>query len=82
MKYYVTTWVLSNIYEVESDECETFDGRIVSHPRLWGGCSARNWVKTKEEALKRFENQRHKKIASLKRQIAKLESLQPNFVSA
>lgn len=79
---YITRWALTKgILEVpESRARFNDDGWIVADrpdtPWLSGFFSPIEWYRSKEEAIARAEKMRDKKIASLKKQIAKLKEME------
>jgi hypothetical protein len=78
MKVWISKYALAQgIYEAEVDRYE--DSQMVTIQHRYG-CEyfhgeGREWHMTREEAVARAEAMRAKKIASLKKQIAKLEKL-------
>lgn len=78
MKVYITKYALTQgIYEAEAEECSGFNGMIKidgEYPEYYHR-EGRDWCRTKEDAVKRAEEMREKRILSLKKQIEKLEKL-------
>lgn len=77
MKVYITKYALSQgIFEVDGEVSElfpdTFDAR--GYLGYFHG-DGKEWHRTRESAIKRAEEMRKKKIASLKKQIEKLEKM-------
>lgn len=76
MKVFVTKYALSNgIEEVEVVEtCVPGLLQNVNHSHLHYHTEGKDWHRTMEAAVKKADAMRAKKIASLKKQIAKLEN--------
>ena len=79
---FVTKYALSEgaIREYEQDPDHVNDAKymVVKDPKGLNGTSlfhGNDWHTTREEAIKRVEEMRRRKIASLKKQIKKLEQL-------
>ena len=76
-KVYITTYALTQgIYEMEVIS-KSDDGKAV-YGKAWNESyhgEGKEWCRTKEEAIKRAEEMRKKKICSLEKQIEKLNSL-------
>lgn len=76
MKVYITKYALTKgILEKESRQCG--DGMIATRERFsaYFHGEGKDWHRTKENAIKRAEEMRMKKIESLKKQIEKLERM-------
>ncbi len=77
MKVYITKYALSQgIFEMDVER-QSEDGKLVcgkSWNQSYHGQGV-EWCKTKAEAIARAEEMRQKKIASLKKQIEKLEKM-------
>jgi hypothetical protein len=76
---YVTAYALTmGIQKVEALHCVSTDENMIVYPFDVGHSFAHDneWHFTAEEAVARAEEMREKKIASLKKQIAKLEKLE------
>lgn len=79
MKIWITKYALSEgIIEKEGEECPGFPRMI--QIRIPGKASSEffhkpDWHTSKEEAISRAEEMRQKKIASLQKQIKKLERM-------
>ena len=72
---WITTYALTGgIKEVEGDVCHGISSDMLSCAKE-GHFHDSNWHRTKEAALVKAEEMRLKKIASLKKQIEKLEKL-------
>jgi hypothetical protein len=79
MKAYITQYALTQgILEMEGEVCDggkvfaaSLDGGSIVHSYFHRG----HWHLTKKEAIYAAANMRGRKIASLKKQIQKLESL-------
>lgn len=79
MKVYITKYALTAGIQIKNAEkSSTSDGMVgVKH----GGYTAyfhgegRDWHRTAESALKRAEEMRRKKIASLNKSLAKIEAM-------
>ena len=80
MRYYFTNYALTTGIDVQdADECKrlTCDDNYITNP-AWSHTMCklgRDVFDSKEAAIANAEERREKKIASLKRQIAKLESM-------
>lgn len=79
MKAYITKYALTDgIKEVEDARQFNNSGMIhvaSIHSQAYFFNEGNEWHKTLESAIEKSENMRIKKIASLKKQIAKLENL-------
>ena len=78
MRAYITKYALSSgVFLVETDRHETESGGVYWKPKGGYTMSAygKEWHKTPEAALADAERRRLAKIASLKKQIAKLEKM-------
>lgn len=74
MKVYVTKYALSSgIYQDDMEHSPSFPGMVTKGLQHFHG-EGREWHRTKSSAIKRADEMRHKKIASLKKQIAALEA--------
>lgn len=77
MKVWITKHALTRgIFEMEV-ESQSEDGTVV-YGKSWNDCyyrEGREWHKIKESAIQKAEEMRQKKIASLKKQIEKLEEM-------
>lgn len=77
MKVWITKYALTTgIFEMTAEITEhgsAYDMHS-SFPTYYHG-EGKEWHKTKESAIARAEEMRHKKIASLKKQIEKLEGM-------
>lgn len=73
MKAYVTKFALTKGI-IELDDPEFYENYIVIG-RIDPLIKPDDWFKNRQEAVERAEEMRVNKIASLKRQIAKLESM-------
>lgn len=74
-KFYVTKYALGSggIFAIESEEPE---GRLLKDTRPYGTYfhgEGNDWHRTAEAAIARAEEMRVKKLASLRKQLAKLE---------
>ena len=83
IKVWISKYALTQgIFEIEAEICEgSMTGMVADiNNRTFGlyHGEGREWHKTKEEASKRAEKMRLKKIASLKKQIEKLEKMDFN----
>jgi hypothetical protein len=79
MKVFATKYALSiGIEEFEADWNENVPSMVTKKSDRWHACSyhgeGRDWHRTREAAVKRANAMRVKKIASLKKQIDKLEA--------
>jgi hypothetical protein len=75
IKVWITRYALTDgIMEGEAQLCETSGGMIKFKGNYYHG-EHLDWHRTKESAITRAEERRKAKLASLKRQIAKLEKL-------
>ncbi len=82
-KFYVTKYALTQgIIEVEGEVCDGFPDMIeetekTEHAYFKRTFHGKNteWHETKESAIKKAEEMRDKKIASLRKQIEKLERM-------
>jgi hypothetical protein len=78
MKAWVTKYALSlGIAEVEGQTCERSGapGMLEYGPHQYAHGEGREWHRTRESAIKRAEQMRAAKIASLRKSIAKMEAL-------
>lgn len=78
MKVWITRYALTDgILESDAEICLDADmkGNMIVCDRGYFHGEGRDWHRTKEAALVRAEKMRQKKIASLKRQIEKLEKI-------
>jgi hypothetical protein len=80
MKVYITKYSLTQgIEEIEATECgERYPGMIETRENGYTAYyhgEGRQWHRSKEAAVEKAEKMRLAKIASLKKQIAKLEKL-------
>ena len=73
MKAYITKWALTKGI-IELDDPEVFEGYVVIG-RLDPMINPVDWFFNKPAAIERAEEMRVKKIASLRKQIAKLERM-------
>ena len=74
----ITKYALTQgIFEVEAEVIDTpgEPASMIAVRRSGPYYHGTNWHRTKEEAIKKAETMRKKKIASLKEQIAKFEAL-------
>jgi hypothetical protein len=79
MKVYITKYALSKAGIELRDVEERGDGMVADRSRsfnIYFHGEGREWSRDYESALARAENMRIAKIASLKKQIARLEKLQ------
>lgn len=75
MKVWISRYALTKgIFEVEVKQ-SPFYSDLVSSQSGYPYYHKPDWHETKEEAIKRAEQMRVKKIASLRKQIEKLENL-------
>lgn len=76
MDVWITKYALTQgIFEQKAELCE--EGMIevkAEHTTYYHG-EGKDWHRTKESAVKRAEEMRQKKIASLKKQIERLEEM-------
>lgn len=81
-KVWVVKFALTQgIQEKEAEICEHIDKNMISIiPRKFGGehYFKGQWYTTKEEAIKKAEEMRNKKIKNLEKQIEKLKNIQFN----
>ena len=78
MKVWITRYALTDgILDTDAKVCFDADatGNMISCDRGYFHGDGRDWHRTKEAALVRAEKMRQKKIASLKKQIEKLERM-------
>jgi hypothetical protein len=73
MKVWITKYALSK--GIIESEARDADGGYVSCPGFYGLFGGSDWVRSKEAAQLTAESMRIHRIASLKKQIAKLEKL-------
>jgi len=72
---YVTAYALSKgIIEAIGKVNHNISSAMFSYGR-YGNAHGKDWHRTKEDAIARAENMRTQKIASLKKQIEKLEKM-------
>ena len=77
MKVWISKYALTTgLYEAEVDPSNTCSGSVYDKKTtaFYHG-EGREWHRTKEDAIKRAEEMRIKKIASLTKQIQKLENM-------
>ena len=77
MKVWITKYALtSGIKEIECEDCENGAVKEIENPlpTFYHG-EGKEWHRTKESAIQKAEEMRQKKIASLKKQIEKLEEM-------
>jgi len=82
-KYWISKYALTQgIFEIEAEKREGYEGaeNYIKH-KLNGmmvsyAIEGKEWHKTKEEAIIRANELRIKKVASMKKQIAKLEKME------
>ena len=77
MKVWITKYALtSGIKEIECEDCENGAVKEIENslPTFYHG-EGKEWHQTKESAIQKAEEMRQNKIASLKKQIEKLERL-------
>ena len=75
MKVWISRYALSEgIFETQAELSRDFPDMISERPS-YAHYHKPDWHETKEEAIKRAEQMRIKKIASLKKQIEKLEKM-------
>lgn len=75
--FFVTKYALTRgILEIKAIELDNgmIKCTVNSHTTYYHG-EGREWHRTKDEAVKKANEMREKKLASLKKQIVKLESL-------
>jgi hypothetical protein len=77
MKVWITKYALtSGIFEVDAETCTSPSLIAVRKPgELTAYFHNNDWHKSKEDAIARAEEMRAKKIASLRKSIAKLEAM-------
>ena len=76
MKVYITKYALSDgILEKDAEECDRFPGMIRTDDGAHFHGEGKEWCRTLEDANKRAEEMRLKKIESMKKQIKKLENM-------
>lgn len=84
MKVWITKYALTAGIKVHKAKEEPRDGHVVVHDRSglngWSMFFGKEWHLSEEEAIKRAEQMRSDKIASLQKQIEKLNRL--SFKSA
>ena len=77
MKVWITEYALTKgIFEMEVESMSE-DGKSV-YGKAWNDCysgEGKKWHRTKKAAIDKAEEMRQKKIASLKKQIEKLEGM-------
>lgn len=75
MRVWITRYALTGkIQEIEAEKVgESYARQLLPSPGRWHGPG--DWHTTREAAVKRAEQMRTKKIASLKKQIERLEGL-------
>lgn len=79
MKVFATKYALSaGIEEFDADYSESYPSMVAKKTGRWHTSTyhgeGKDWHRTREAAVKRANQMRAAKIASLKKQIAKLES--------
>ena len=76
MRVFITKYALTKgIIETEAKDIGDDMIEIVGKYPIYYHKDGREWHKTKESAIKKAEEMRQKKIASLKKQIEKLEGM-------
>ena len=77
MKVWITKYAMtSRIKEIECEDCENGAVKETENPfPTFYHDEGKEWHRTKESAIQKAEEMRHKKIASLKKQIEKLEEM-------
>ena len=78
MKVWITKYALTDgIIENDAEVCIDTDatGNMIVCDRVYFHGEGREWHRTKESAIQKAEEMRQKKIASLKKQIEKLEGM-------
>lgn len=75
----ITAWVTKyalteGIQEVSGEVCHPISSSMLKFGK-YGTAHGKDWHRNKEEALKRAEEMRVAKIASLKRSIARIEAM-------
>ena len=78
MKVWISKYALSKgIYEREVKQGEIYPDTVYINAwrESFHGGEGKEWHKTREDAVRRAEEMRIKKIASLKKQIEKLEKM-------
>jgi hypothetical protein len=81
MKVWVTKYALSSgVFESEAEICSSVDKGMIRvtregrYPEYFHG-DGKEWHRTRESVMKRVEEMKTKKIASLKKSIKKIESI-------
>lgn len=88
MKVYITKYALTLgiIIREDAEECKTSPSMIrvpsenICYSDAYYHGEGREWCRTEDEALKRFEELKEKKLKSLSKQIRKIEMLTPSIV--
>lgn len=78
MKVFITKYALTiGIYEIEAEGTQQ-SGMISdsNNPYTYYHTEGKDWHRTREAAVKRAEEMRTKKIASVKKQLTKLEKME------
>ena len=72
---WVTTYALTQgIMKVDGEVCHGTSSKLLTYDKF-GSASGEDWHRTHESAVKKAEDMRKAKIASLKKSIAKLEAM-------
>jgi len=80
MKVWITKYALTKgIFEIEAEVCEFISPDMIKevgceYPTYYHG-KGKDWHKTREDAVKRADEIRKKKVVSLRKKIEKLESM-------
>ena len=77
MNVWITKYAMTRgIKEIECEDCENGAVKEIENPlpTFYHG-EGKEWHRTKESAIQKAEEMRQKKIASLKKQIEKLEGM-------
>jgi len=78
MKVWISKYALTQgIFEMDAEQSENFPemiNRVGNHIETYH-VEGRDWHLTKEDAIKKAEEMRLKKIESVKKQLSKLEKL-------
>lgn len=78
---WVTKWALTKgVYQIEVEDCFDTSSKMVKQIRSFHlSCSTylhgNEWHRTKNDAVKRAEEMRERRLRSLEKQIAKIKSL-------
>jgi hypothetical protein len=76
MKVFITKYALSTgIIEKDADPCKTCPDMIEVRDSFHWYAHKGEWFLTREDAIKDANSRRAKKITSVKKQLAKLESM-------